>query len=92
MKVTQQEAEQFYAQRKAADEGNPRPLSHGLNTTLVKRNGVVEEDVWKVDGRYGKAIQQIVYWLPTTSAARTIKTMKIPITPPASPRTSFPAE
>jgi len=61
--VTQQEAEQFYAQRKAADEGNPRPLSHGLNTTLVKRNGVVEEDVWKVDGRYGKAIQQIVYWL-----------------------------
>jgi len=61
--VTQQEAEEFYAQRKADDEKDPRPLSHGLNATLVKRNGIVEEDVWKVDGRYGNAIQHIVYWL-----------------------------
>ena len=61
--VTQQEAEEFYAQRKSDDEKNPRPLSHGLNATLVKRNGIVEEDVWKVDGRYGNAIQHIVYWL-----------------------------
>ena len=61
--VTQQEAEEFYVQRKADDEKNPRPLSHGLNATLVKRNGIVEEDVWKVDGRYGNAIQHIVYWL-----------------------------
>ena len=61
--VTQQEAEEFYAQRKADDEKNSRPLSHGLNATLVKRNGIVEEDVWKVDGRYGNAIQHIVYWL-----------------------------
>ena len=61
--VTQQEAEEFYAQRKTDDEKNPRPLSHGLNATLVKRNGIVEEEVWKVDGRYGNAIQHIVYWL-----------------------------
>ena len=61
--VTQQEAEEFYAQRKAGDEKNSRPLSHGLNATLVKRNGVIEEDVWKIDGRYGNAIQHIVYWL-----------------------------
>ena len=61
--VTQQEAEEFYDQRKADDEKNSRPLSHGLNATLVKRNGVIEEDVWKIDGRYGNAIQHIVYWL-----------------------------
>ena len=61
--LTQQEAEEFYAQRKAGDEKNSRPLSHGLNATLVKRNGVIEEDVWKIDGRYGNAIQHIVYWL-----------------------------
>ena len=61
--LTQQEAEEFYAQRKADDEKNSRPLSHGLNATLVKRNGVIEEDVWKIDGRYGNAIQHIVYWL-----------------------------
>ena len=61
--LTQQEAEEFYAQRKADNEKNSRPLSHGLNATLVKRNGVIEEDVWKIDGRYGNAIQHIVYWL-----------------------------
>ena len=61
--LTQQETEEFYAQRKADDEKNSRPLSHGLNATLVKRNGVIEEDVWKIDGRYGNAIQHIVYWL-----------------------------
>ena len=61
--LTQQEAEEFYAQRKADDEKNSRPLSHGLNATLVKRNGVIEEDIWKIDGRYGNAIQHIVYWL-----------------------------
>ena len=61
--LTQQEAEEFYAQRKTDDEKNSRPLSHGLNATLVKRNGVIEEDVWKIDGRYGNAIQHIVYWL-----------------------------
>ena len=61
--LTQQEAEEFYDQRKADDEKNSRPLSHGLNATLVKRNGVIEEDVWKIDGRYGNAIQHIVYWL-----------------------------
>ena len=61
--VTQQEAEEFYTHRKAADEKNPRPLSHGLNATLVKQNGQVKEDVWKSEGRYGNAIQHIVYWL-----------------------------
>lgn len=61
--LTQQESGGVYAQRKADDEKNSRPLSHGLNATLVKRNGVIEEDVWKIDGRYGNAIQHIVYWL-----------------------------
>ena len=61
--VTQQEAEAFYAQQKAMDEGNPAPASYGLNSTLVKEGDTIREDVWKVDGRYGNAIRQIVYWL-----------------------------
>lgn len=61
--VTQQEAEAFYARRKAEDAGNPAPASYGLNSTLVKEGDVVREDVWKADGRYGNAIRHIVYWL-----------------------------
>ena len=37
--------------------------SYGLNSTLVKRDGQLVEDVWKADGRYGNAIRHIVYWL-----------------------------
>ena len=61
--VTQQEAEQYYACQKAADKDNSAPISYGLNTTLVKRDGVVCEEVWSASGRYAKAIRPIVYWL-----------------------------
>ncbi len=61
--VTQQEAEDFYARQKEADAGNERPLSYGLNSTLVKRNGRVEEEVWYSEGRYANAIRHIIYWL-----------------------------
>ena len=39
------------------------PPSYGLNSTLVKQGGVVQELVWKVGGRYDNAIRHIVYWL-----------------------------
>ena len=61
--VTQEEAETFYAQKKAQDADNPSPASYGLNSTLVKENGVIREEVWKTDGRYGNAIRSIVYWM-----------------------------
>ena len=60
--VTQREAEQFYADKKAAYDGD-EPPSFGLNSTLVKRDGVIAEDVWKADGRYGRAIRNIIFWL-----------------------------
>lgn len=59
--VTQQEVEDYYAAKKT--ENTDCPPSYGLNSTLVKHDGVVEEVVWKTDGRYGQAIRQIVYWL-----------------------------
>ena len=61
--VTQQEAEAFYGQQKAVDADNAKPVSYGLNTTLVKEGGVVKEQVWSLEGRYGAAIRNIVYWL-----------------------------
>lgn len=59
--VTQAEAEAFYAAKK--DAADRQPPSYGLNSTLVKRNGQLVEDVWCSDGRYGNAIRHIVFWL-----------------------------
>lgn len=61
--VTQAEVEKFYADMAAADAGNPEPISYGLNSKLVKEDGVVKERVWKVGGMYSPAIERVVYWL-----------------------------
>jgi len=43
---------------------NPKkPLSFGLNSQLVKENGVLKERVYKSGGLYGSAIDEIIKWL-----------------------------
>ena len=59
--VTQQEVEDYYSKLK--DITDNEPPSYGLNTTVVKRNGRVEEEIWSANGRYGAAIRKIIYWL-----------------------------
>ena len=61
--VTQQEAEDYYARQKAAAGDDAEPVSYGLKTTLVKRDGQVFEEVWSASGRYANAIRHIVFWL-----------------------------
>ena len=61
--VTQAEAEDFYAEMKQKNADLPTPPSYGLNTTLVKENGHIHEQVWCADGNYANAIRQIIYWL-----------------------------
>ncbi len=61
--VTQAEAEAFYEQQKQTEKTPDTPPSYGLNSTLVKEDGVVKELVWKVDGKYSNAIHHIIYWL-----------------------------
>ena len=59
--ITKKEAENFYDQmRKPNDE---TPISYGLNSRLVKENGRIREEVYKVDGLYGEAIKAIIGWL-----------------------------
>lgn len=60
--VSQQEAERFYAERRDPEAGDEQP-SWGLNSKLVRRDGRLEEEVYRTGGLYGAAIQQIVYWL-----------------------------
>ena len=56
--VTQAEVEQFYAAMK--DPKDTTPISYGLNSRLVKKDGTVQEEVYKVGGRYSAAIEKIV--------------------------------
>lgn len=59
--VTQQEAEAFYAAQKKADD--PEPVMYGMNSRLVKKDGRIYEQVWKVGGMYSTAIEKIIVWL-----------------------------
>lgn len=59
--VTQKEAESFY--ERMENKNDPTPVWYGLNSKLVKENGVLTEKVWKSGGMYGQAIDKIVYWL-----------------------------
>ncbi|WP_296312354.1 dipeptidyl-peptidase 3 family protein [Winogradskyella sp. UBA3174] len=51
----------FYKNKKSPDV--ERPLSYGLNSQLVKEDGVLKERVYKSGGLYGSAIDEIVKWL-----------------------------
>ena len=59
--VTSEDVETFYSKVKSPDP--TRPLSHGLNSKLVKEDGVLKELVYKSGGLYGEAIDQITRWL-----------------------------
>ncbi|MBE6260346.1 MAG: dihydrofolate reductase [Prevotella sp.] len=61
--VTQQESEDYYKLQKMLADGDELPVSYGLNTTLVKDDKGLHEEVWSADGRYANAIRHIVYWL-----------------------------
>ncbi|MBP6611254.1 MAG: dihydrofolate reductase [Paludibacter sp.] len=59
--VTQAEVEAFYANMKKPND--PRPISYGLNSQLVKVDGKLVERTYKVGGLYTQAIERIVGWL-----------------------------
>ena len=56
--VTQQEAEEYYKALKS--QAGSQPPSFGLNSTLVKKDGKLTEDVWRIGGKYSKIIEKII--------------------------------
>lgn len=64
--VTQKEAEEFYASQKTA--GETEPVMYGMNSRLVKTDGVIREQVWKIGGMYSPALEKIVGWLEKAEA------------------------
>lgn len=63
--VTQQMVDDYYS--KIVNPADKTPIEYGLNSTMILKDGQLYEDVWKVDGKYGKAIEKIVYWLEKAS-------------------------
>ncbi|WP_370391482.1 dihydrofolate reductase [uncultured Winogradskyella sp.] len=59
--VTNDDVINFYKNKTSPDAD--RPLAFGLNSQLVKENGVLKERVYKSGGLYGAAIDKIVTWL-----------------------------
>ena len=60
--VTQSEAETFYARQKTLGSTD-EPVMYGMNSKLVKEQGQITEQVWKVGGMYSEAIERIIDWL-----------------------------
>ena len=59
--VTQKEVEDYY--RSIKDVNDSTPISYGLNAKVVKIDGKVQEQQYKIGGLYGAAIEKIVYYL-----------------------------
>ena len=60
--VSRAQVESFYASR--LRRRDPRPVAHGLNSTLVRGSeGALREEVWKLGGRYTAAIEEMIVWL-----------------------------
>lgn len=60
--VNQREAEAFYAGLEV--KGDTAPVSHGLNSKLVRgADGKLMERTWKVGGMYDAALRECVKWL-----------------------------
>lgn len=60
--VTTEEAQAYFDS--IIDPNDRAPISYGLNSRLVKNaEGQIEEEVYKVGGKYGPALEQVVYWL-----------------------------
>ncbi len=64
--VTKQEAIDFY--NKMRDPKDKTPISYGLNSKLVKKDGKIYEEVYKIGGLYGAALEKIVEELTAAKA------------------------
>ena len=73
--VTKAEVEKFYPDM--VDPSDKTPVSYGLNSKVVKgKDGVIFEDVYKVGGLYGAALEKICAELDKAAAVAENQTQK----------------
>ena len=65
--VSEKEVDAFYNEMK--DPNDNTPISYGLNSKVVKEDGVIKEQVYKIGGMYSPTIQRIVNWLEKAANA-----------------------
>ena len=58
--LTEKDVDDYYSKIKVDKK---TPVEIGLNSKLVKENGVLKEKVWKSGGMYGASIDKIIFWL-----------------------------
>ena len=63
--VTQEEAEEYYNNIRVPNDTTP--ISYGLNSKIIKKDGIVSEQVYKIDGLYSEAIAKIIKYLRLAS-------------------------
>ncbi len=56
--ITEKDVEDFYEKIKVPDPD--KPISLGLNSKLMKEDGIIKEKVWKKGGMYSEAIEKII--------------------------------
>ncbi len=60
--ITEKEVDEYYAG--IMDKSDEEPISYGLNSKLIRgEDGQLMEEVYKLDGKYGSAIKEIIMWL-----------------------------
>lgn len=76
--VSEKEVLDFYENLKVrtSQEGGDTLISWGLNSKLIKKDGIIKELVYKKDGLYTEAIEQIIYWLEKASLVTENDTQK----------------
>jgi len=73
--LTTEEVNDFYD--RMADKNDRRPISYGLNSRLVKKDGVISEEVYKVGGLFGKALELIIGHLEAAKKVAENDTQKL---------------
>lgn len=63
--ITKDEVNQFY--QAMANPNDTTPVAYGLNSKLVKENGKLVEQVYKVNGKYSNSIKAIIGHLTAAS-------------------------
>ncbi len=59
--ITADEALSYYEKQK--DPNDTTPVEFGHNNQTIKKDGKIIEKVWRIEGMYSKAIENIVSWL-----------------------------
>ena len=59
--ITEADVDDFYSKLKSPDPD--KPLSFGLNSKLIKEDGILKEKIYKVGGMYSNSLERIIFWL-----------------------------